>query len=167
MYICIYVYICVYICTCTHMYMYMLGLAWLRAQPRKWKTICFTVFSAANVSKTSVLSTLRSKTLINCVQFHTFCKTCSTFTENPCAKMQKTKKSEKTIMFYMKNCKKGSFLMRILGWKSIFAPGTSRHQDFVDFLILRYVEVFCVSLRMLGVCFLTFCSFSSKVSLCT
>ena len=34
-YICIYVYICVYICTCTHMYMYMLGLAWLRAQPRK------------------------------------------------------------------------------------------------------------------------------------
>ena len=34
-YICIYVYICVYICTCTHMYMYKLGLAWLRAQPRK------------------------------------------------------------------------------------------------------------------------------------
>ena len=103
-YICIYVYICVYICTCTHMYMYMLGLAWLRAQPRKWKTICFTVFSAANVSKTSVLSTLRSKTLINCVQFHTFCKTCSTFTENPCAKMQKTKKSEKSTCFSREKC---------------------------------------------------------------
>ena len=32
-------------------------------------------------------------------------KTCI-FSENPCAKMQKTQKSEKTIMFYMKNCKK-------------------------------------------------------------
>ena len=28
------------------------------------------------------------------------------FSENPCAKMQKTQKSEKTITFYMKNCKK-------------------------------------------------------------
>ena len=36
------------------------------------------------------------------------------FSENPCAKMQKTKKSEKTIMFYVKNCKTEAFLMRIL-----------------------------------------------------
>ena len=27
------------------------------------------------------------------------------FSENPCAKMQKTQKSEKTIMIYVKNCK--------------------------------------------------------------
>ena len=56
----------------------------------------------------------------------------------------------------MKNCKKGSFLMKILVWKRIFAPGTSRSQDFLDFLILRYVVVFCVGLRMSGVYFLSF-----------
>ena len=27
------------------------------------------------------------------------------FSENPCANMQKTQKSEKTSMIYMKNCK--------------------------------------------------------------
>ena len=30
-------------------------------------------------------------------------------------------------------------------------------QDFLGFSILRYVGVFCVSLQMLGVCFLSFC----------
>ena len=59
-------------------------------------------------------------------------------------------------MFYMKNCKIEVFLMKILVLKRKLAPGTSGPQDFVDFLILRYVEVFCVSLRMLGVCFLLF-----------
>ena len=78
--------------------------------PKKLKTIGFIVFSLTHVSKTSVLSTLRSKTLINCFQFHTFCKTCSTFTENPCAKMQKkTQKSEEQNISYMKNCKKKHF----------------------------------------------------------
>ena len=36
------------------------------------------------------------------------------FSENPCAKMQKTQKSEKTITFIVKNCKIGAFLVRIL-----------------------------------------------------
>ena len=33
------------------------------------------------------------------------------FSENPCAKMQKTQKSEKTIMIYMKNSKNETLLM--------------------------------------------------------
>ena len=36
------------------------------------------------------------------------------FSENPCAKMQKTQKSEKTITFYMKNCKNEQFCFVLL-----------------------------------------------------
>ena len=68
--------------------------------------------------------------------------------------MQKTQKSEKNITFYMKNCKIEAFLMKILVLKRKLAPGTSLHQDFVDFGILRYVGVFCVGLRMIGIHFL-------------
>ena len=83
-------------------------------------------------------------------------KKSSTFTENPCAKMQKTQKSEKTIMFYMKNCKNEAFLMRNLQRECFFAPGTSGAQDFPDFRFLRYVRVFCVGPPMIGVYFLSF-----------
>ena len=41
------------------------------------------------------------------------CLNCSikseTFSENPCAKMQKTQKSEKAMSFYRKNCKTEEF----------------------------------------------------------
>ena len=36
------------------------------------------------------------------------------FHENPCAKMQKTQKSEKTISFSKKNCKKEQFCFVLL-----------------------------------------------------
>ena len=36
------------------------------------------------------------------------------FSENPCAKMQKTQKSEKTISFSRKNCKKEQFCFVLL-----------------------------------------------------
>ena len=36
--------------------------------------------------------------------------------------MQKTQKSEKSIMFYMKNCKKEAFLMRNLQRELFFWP---------------------------------------------
>ena len=54
-------------------------------------------------------------------------------------------------MFYMKNCKIETFLMKILVLKRKLAPGTSRPQDFPDLLILRYVWVFCVGFLMVGV----------------
>ena len=83
---------------------------------KSWKSIGFIVFSSANVSKMNVLSTLRSKTLINCGKFYDFCKKCGTFTENPCAKTQKTQKSEKTIMFYSENCKIEQFCFIFLAF---------------------------------------------------
>ena len=94
-----------------------------------WKSIGFTVFSLKNVEKPMVLlcfrsqilknhwfyfkkwvslvfySTLRSQNLIKLVKNLVFWSKSCIFSENPCAKMQKTKKSEKTISFYMKNCK--------------------------------------------------------------
>ena len=57
------------------------------------------------------------KTFKNHYVFHQSGSKRATFKENPCVKMQKTKKSSKTIMIYMKNCQKGSFSMRILVWK--------------------------------------------------
>ena len=69
---------------------------------------CLLRLSSASVY-CKCLFCLRSKLLKNhcfsCVIAPTSC----IFSENPCAKMQKTQKSEKTIMFYMKNCKKEQF----------------------------------------------------------
>ena len=78
------------------------------------------------------------------------------FSENPCAKMQKTQKNKKTIMFCVKKCKIEAFLVRILVWKRIFAPGNSGHWVFLGFSILRYVGVFCHSCYMIGVYVLSF-----------
>ena len=50
-------------------------------------------------------------------------------------------KSEKSIMIYMKNCKIGALLMKILVVFLFFAQGNSGYQDFLDFSILRYVGV--------------------------
>ena len=60
-----------------------------------------------------------------------FVKQSCIFSVNPCAKMQKTQKSEKTITFYMKNCKKEQFcfvllvFFAFLGLAEVFgnAPG--------------------------------------------
>ena len=54
------------------------------------------------------------ETLKNHYVFHQSGSKRATFKENPCVKTQKTKKSSKTIMIYVKNCQTGSFLMRIL-----------------------------------------------------
>ena len=62
----------------------------------------------------SVLSVLDSKNVIKRIQNHVFCSTSCIFSENPCAKMQKTQKSEKTITFYMKNCKNEQFCFVLL-----------------------------------------------------
>ena len=70
--------------------------------------------------------------------------------------MKKSQKSEKTIMFHVKNCKIEALLMVNLVLKRKLAPGTSRPQDFLDFWILRYVGVFCVGFAMTGVHFLLF-----------
>ena len=78
---------------------------------KSWKSIGFIAFSPANVSKMNVLSTLRFKTLINIVLFWICWSKSGTFSENPCAKTQKTQKSEKTIGFIMNNCKKGEFCL--------------------------------------------------------
>ena len=67
------------------------------------------MFSEAKGVKMSVLSTRRSKNLINAVEKLFFCSTSCTFTENPCAKMRKTQKSKKSISFSMKHCKKVQF----------------------------------------------------------
>ena len=56
----------------------------------------------------------------------------------------------------MNNCKIEAFLMKIRVLKRKLAPGTSRHQDFLGFSILRYVGVFCHSCFMIGVYFLSF-----------
>ena len=53
-------------------------------------------------------------------------KKSSTFTENPCAKMQKTQKSEKTIMFYMKSCKNDALLVKNLQRECFFNPRNPR-----------------------------------------
>ena len=92
-----------------------------------WKSIGFVVFSSANVSETNVLSILRSKNVIKLVKNLVFWSKCCTFTENPCAKMQKkTQKSEKSIMFYVKNCKTEALLLRILVRKCIFESRNPR-----------------------------------------
>ena len=85
-----------------------------------WKTMCFTVYLLKNIEKPLVLLHVRSKTLKKHLFYCVFApksskniekhvlflffwsKSCI-FTGNPCAKMQKTQKSEKTITFYMKN----------------------------------------------------------------
>ena len=63
------------------------------------------------------------ETLKNHYVFHQSGSKRATFKENPCAKMQKTKKSSETIMIYMKNCKKGSLLMKNLQRECFFDPG--------------------------------------------
>ena len=59
-------------------------------------------------------------------------------------------------MFYMKNCKKEAFLVRILEWKRKKTRGHTGSQDFPDFSILRYVWVFCVGFGAFSVIFLHF-----------
>ena len=65
-------------------------------------------------------------------------------------------KNNKDMMFDVNTCKIEACLARILVLKRKLAPGTSGPQDFVDFLILRYVGVFCVDFAMTGVHFLLF-----------
>ena len=84
------------------------------------------MFSQAKGVKMSVLSTRRSKNLINAVEKLLFCSTSCTFTENPCAKMRKTQKSDKTIMFYMKNCKNDALLVKNLQRECFFNPRNPR-----------------------------------------
>ena len=103
-----------------------------------------------------VFLVLGSKNLVKPIKKFVFWSESCMFSENPWAKMQKTQKSEKAIMSYMKNCKIEAFLVRILEWKRFFAPDTSRHQDFPDFSILRYVWVFCVGFGTFSVIFLHF-----------
>ena len=57
------------------------------------------MFSLKNLSKMSVLRVLGSKNVIKQVQNHVFCSTCCIFSENPCAKMQKSKKVKKPFVF--------------------------------------------------------------------
>ena len=57
------------------------------------------MFSLKNLSKMSVLSVLDSKNVIKRIKNHVFCSTSCIFSENPCAKMQKKQKSEKTACF--------------------------------------------------------------------
>ena len=68
-----------------------------------WKSIGFIVFSLKNLSKMSVLRVLDSKNVIKQIKNNVFCSTSCIFSENPCAKLQKTQKSEKTISFYGEN----------------------------------------------------------------
>ena len=55
------------------------------------------------------------------------------FSENPCAKMQKTQKSEKSIGFTVKNCKKEQFcfiflvFFAFLGLAEAFGQGPGAH----------------------------------------
>ena len=62
---------------------------------------------------------------------------------------------------FLKNDKKGYFLLRILMWKRKNEPGNTRYQDFLGFSILPYVGVFCVGVLSIGVYFLSF-SFISR-----
>ena len=71
-------------------------------------------------------------------------------------KCKKAQKNEKSITLHVKNCKIDAFLVRILMWKRKNDPGTSGHQDFRKFSILRYVGVFCVGFLSIGVYFLSF-----------
>ena len=73
------------------------------------KNITFFIKGFTKVVKMNVLSVLAMQNLINAMEKLLFCSTSCTFTENPCAKMRKTQKSDKTIMFYMKNCKNEQF----------------------------------------------------------
>ena len=101
---------------------------------KNWKYIGFIVFSSANVSKTNVLSILRSKNVIKLIKNLLFWSKRCAFTENPCAKMQKTQKSEKTISFYMKNCKKEQFCFKNKRFFFVFLhPGPRDTRIFWDF----------------------------------
>ena len=62
------------------------------------------MFSLKNLSKMSVLNVLDSKHVIKRVHNHDFCSTSCIFSENPCARMQKTQKIEKkNICFTVAN----------------------------------------------------------------
>ena len=56
----------------------------------------------------------------------------------------------------MKNCQTDACVVRILICKHNNEPGNSGHQDFPEFLILRYVEAFSEGLPIAGVYFLSF-----------
>ena len=55
-----------------------------------------------------------AKTLKNHYVFQQNRSKSSTFDENPCRFLRKAQKSEKTIMIYMKNCKKEQFCFVLL-----------------------------------------------------
>ena len=59
------------------------------------KTSGFIVFSLKNLSKMNVLRVLASKNLIKRIKKLIWWSESYIFSENPCAKMQKTQKSEK------------------------------------------------------------------------
>ena len=65
-----------------------------------------------------------AKLLKNHYVFHQNRSKSSTFDENPCEILRKTQKSEKTIMFYMKNCKKEQFCFILLMFFAFLTRGT-------------------------------------------
>ena len=83
-----------------------------------WKSNGFIVFSLINLSKMSVLRVLDSKNVIKQIKNHVFCSTSCIFSENPCAKMHKTEKVQKSISFYSENFHRNRF-WRLLFQKNI------------------------------------------------
>ena len=85
-----------------------------------WKSIGFIVFSLKNLSKMSVLRVLDSKNVIKQIKNHVFCSTSCIFSENPCAKMHKTEKVQKSISFYSENFHRNRF------WRLLFQKPAAR-----------------------------------------
>ena len=73
-----------------------------------------------------------AKQLKNHDVFHQNRSQSNTFDENPCRFLRKTQKSEKTIMFYVNNCKNDALLVRILVVFSIFHSRNPRGTYFPE-----------------------------------
>ena len=125
---------------------------------KKVQKYCFGTCSPAKLCNIRVLSILSSKKRLkgakigSCVrrQLHFYW-------ESLCESIKQHNRVSKTITFHLRLT------------PNVFSqttPGTSRRsQDFLGFFILRYVDVFCFSLLMVGVYLVS--SFSSEVSSCT